>query len=424
MTFYICVVNMSELEALLVASLALLAYDILRTFDEEVAVIWPRPWTAIKCLFFFIRYFPLLLQISLLFVGTDITPRFNFTFRDCEVWAIYQSAAAVILLAAVDYILILRVFALYDNHRYIKAPVLILFCLELLVMLVSLGFSLSGIRFDDERRCIVTHFPNPFILYGASAVLFQTVLFSLTVLRFAHAIRAGWGKMPLLLLIVRDGTWAYLLAVLIVIRDLSLYTLKNHAYGGILYGWMVTAFSFSGYRILLNLGASLHRDTLPLTAINGPMRFGWEMDPESVAVPSSSGATPRAESVAAPVEPVVAGPSGWGAQRANRNGDDIEMELQAERTSAYSISMSEKSHFACHGLKGLIWFKLSVAGHLSRVTSRCNPPQSLIRSNPGFATLKVKIASVIMPPSSTPGDERSNNSGCMGQDDALKYTTV
>ncbi|KAJ6486960.1 hypothetical protein C8R45DRAFT_828311, partial [Mycena sanguinolenta] len=131
------------------------------------------------------------------------------------------------------------VFALYDNHRYIKAPVLILFCLELLAMLVSFGFSLPGIRFDDERRCIGTHFPNSFIFYGASAlpVLFQTVLFSLTVLRFVQAIRAGWGKMPLLLLIVRDGTWAYFLAVLVVISDLSLSALKNHTYGGILYGY-------------------------------------------------------------------------------------------------------------------------------------------------------------------------------------------
>ncbi|KAJ6486967.1 hypothetical protein C8R45DRAFT_1145686, partial [Mycena sanguinolenta] len=129
------------------------------------------------------------------------------------------------------------VFAVYDNHRYVKAPMLILFCLELLVMLVSLGFSLSGIRFDDERRCIVTHFPDSFIFYGTSAVLFQTVLFSLTVLRFVQTIRAGLGKMPLLLLVVRDGTWAYLLAVLIVIGDLSLYALKNHAYGGILYGY-------------------------------------------------------------------------------------------------------------------------------------------------------------------------------------------
>jgi hypothetical protein len=43
---------------------------------------------------------------SLLFVGTE--PQFNFTFHDCEVWAIYQAAAALAIVAAVDYVLILR----------------------------------------------------------------------------------------------------------------------------------------------------------------------------------------------------------------------------------------------------------------------------------------------------------------------------
>ncbi|KAF7350568.1 hypothetical protein MSAN_01616600 [Mycena sanguinolenta] len=317
---------------------------------EALISNYRRPWTAIKCLFFFVRYFPLLLQLSvgffspkeiyysylnpcctrsILFVGTDITPGFNFTFPDCEVWETYKAAAALLVVAAVDYILILRVFALYDNHRYVKPLILVLFCFELLGMLVSLGFSLAGEMFDNERRCIVTYFPNSFIFYGASAVLFQTVLFLLTVIRFVQAIRAGWGKMPLLLLIIRDGTWAYLLAVLIVISDLSLYALKNHVYGGILYGWMVTAFSFSGYRILLNLGASLHHDTIPLTTLTGTVRFGWELDPESVTVPSGSGsaAVPPTGSVAPPTESVEAAASGSGAVvQSNQNVPDIEME--------------------------------------------------------------------------------------------------
>jgi hypothetical protein len=78
-----------------------------------------------KCLFFFVQYFPVLLQTfafllsakivhhthsdrSILFVGTELSPQFHFTFRDCEVWAIYQAAAALVLLAAVDYIILLR----------------------------------------------------------------------------------------------------------------------------------------------------------------------------------------------------------------------------------------------------------------------------------------------------------------------------
>jgi hypothetical protein len=100
-------------------------------------------------------------------------------------------------------------------------------------MLIGLGFSLSGIAFDDEHLCIVTHFPKSFIIYGcgpfafhhislsfflsayysAAAVLFQTCLFGLTLVKFIGALRTGWGDVPLLVILVRDGTWAYLLAV-------------------------------------------------------------------------------------------------------------------------------------------------------------------------------------------------------------------
>ncbi|KAJ7909473.1 hypothetical protein B0H13DRAFT_1469236, partial [Mycena leptocephala] len=210
-------------------------------------------WTSMKCLFCFVRYFPLLLQISTLFVGTELSPQFHFTFRDCEVWSIYQAAAAFALVVAVDYILILRVFALYQTNRRIKIAIGSLFFLELSAMLIGPGFSLSGIAFDDEHLCIVTHFPKSFIIYGAAAVLFQTCLFGLTLVKFIGALRTGWGDVPLLVILVRDGTWAYLLAVVIIIGDVSMYALKNHSFGGVLYGWMITAFSFSGYRILLNL---------------------------------------------------------------------------------------------------------------------------------------------------------------------------
>ncbi|KAJ6549422.1 hypothetical protein DFH09DRAFT_1320165 [Mycena vulgaris] len=229
-----------------------------------------------KCLFFFVRYIPLLLQISILFVGTELTPQFHFTFRDCEIWAIYQAAAAFAITVAVDYILILRIFALYDNSQRLKLTVSILFFLELSAMLIALGFSLSGIAFDNGHMCIITHFPNSFIVYGAAALLFQTFLFALTLIKFVGALRTGWGTVPLLVLIARDGTWAYLLAVGIIIGDGSMYTLRNHAYGAILYGWMLSAFSFSGYRILLNLGGSLHRDKH--LSIKSPMRFGWEVE--------------------------------------------------------------------------------------------------------------------------------------------------
>ncbi|KAJ7747149.1 hypothetical protein DFH07DRAFT_962619 [Mycena maculata] len=203
------------------------------------------------------------------------TPQFHYSFRDCEIWSIYQAAAALAIVIAVDYILILRVFALYNNNRVIKIAVCSLFLLELSGMLIGLGFSLSGIGFDATHMCIITHFPKSFVVYGACAVLFQTCLFTLTLLKFIGTLRAGWSDVPLLVLTVRDGTWAYLLAV----GDVSLYVVRNQAIGGVLYGWMITAFSFSGYRILPNLGGSLREDQN--MSMKSPMRFGWERESES-----------------------------------------------------------------------------------------------------------------------------------------------
>ncbi|KAJ7115397.1 hypothetical protein C8R44DRAFT_984099 [Mycena epipterygia] len=240
------------------AALALLVYDILLTFDEEVSVIWPRRWTGMKCLFFVIRYMPVLLQIPTLFVGTELSPHFHYTYRDCMAWSIYRAVAPFVIMVAVDYILILRVFALYNNSRAIKVIISILFLLDLLTMVISMGFSLSVLGFDDSHLCVVTHFPMYSIVYSASAIMFQTCLFLLTLFRFIGAVRTGWGSMPIISLVVRDGMWAYFLAV--AIYDLSMLAFKNPSFGGIFHGWMLTGFSFSGYRMLLNLGTSSERD--------------------------------------------------------------------------------------------------------------------------------------------------------------------
>lgn len=44
-----------------------------------------------------------------------------------------------------------------------------------------------------------------------TSLFFQALLFSLTAYRFYYTMRAGWGDVPLMTLLMRDGTWAFLL---------------------------------------------------------------------------------------------------------------------------------------------------------------------------------------------------------------------
>ena len=94
-------------------------------------------------------------------------------------------------------------------------------------MAVTLVKVVPGVRFD--AICIVTHSPPDLVifaydyipltsstilmlnLYSVAFVLFETVLFVLTLVKFLVALRNGWGRTPVIYLLVRDGTWAFIL---------------------------------------------------------------------------------------------------------------------------------------------------------------------------------------------------------------------
>ncbi|KAJ6593570.1 hypothetical protein B0H19DRAFT_25476 [Mycena capillaripes] len=265
-------------------ALTFLAYDICITLDDEVKFVWPKPWTRMKLCYLFIRYVPLFVQISTLFIASpELTPHFNFTPHDCFIWQVYQGVATVLLFAAVDYVLILRVSALYHNNATIRKFVLAAFILEIAGMCVGLGLSLPTIQFDEI--CLVTAISPTLIVYAGATLLFQTLLFGLTLAKFVRAVRDGWGDTPLVGLVMRDGTWAFILLFgeaymlycdfwlkrpAVIAGDASLYGLKNHTIAGVLYGcvnsrndsscfnpdlsrWLLSVFSFSGYHVLLNL---------------------------------------------------------------------------------------------------------------------------------------------------------------------------
>ncbi|KAJ7782774.1 hypothetical protein B0H16DRAFT_1709613 [Mycena metata] len=245
-----------------VGALAFLAYDIIITLDDEIRLVWPKPWGRMKFLFLFIRYIPLFVQISIVVLGCpELTPQFNFTSHDCFIWQVYQGVASVLIIVAVDYVLILRVSALYHDKPTIRRVVLAAFGLEFAGMCVGLGLSLPGIQFDD--LCVVTSVSTTLLIYGGASISFQTFLFSLTAIKFARAVREGWGDTPLLALVMRDGTWAFLLIFAFVAAYASLYALKNHTFAGTLYGWILSVFSFAGYHVLLNLENHNYGPRLP-----------------------------------------------------------------------------------------------------------------------------------------------------------------
>lgn len=244
-----------KLDLSAVASLAFLVWDILITLDQEVEAIWTKPNRFYaKWLFLFVRYFAVSMQIALLFVGTRLSVSFNYTYSDCVKWYIFQEVGTQVLIATVESVLIVRVHALYDRSRIVTVILVLLFVAENVVMIITLVGVAPEIGFDSI--CTVVHSPPRLLLFAVAFVSFETVLFILTLFKFIVALRNGWGRTPVLFLLVRDGTWAFILIFVTLCVNAGFYLGEgNSAMSSIAFPWLLSIEAFAGARLVLNLHA-------------------------------------------------------------------------------------------------------------------------------------------------------------------------
>ncbi|EIN06716.1 hypothetical protein PUNSTDRAFT_145229 [Punctularia strigosozonata HHB-11173 SS5] len=234
------------------AALVFLVWDILITMDDEIKFMWFKNWSYTKALYFFVRYFAVMVQVSTLLVGTELTPQFHFTSHDCFIWQVWQGAAAIALEMAVDIVLILRLYAMYGRNRTVGIVIVAAFVVEVIGMAVSLALALPLITYD--HICTVTSAPPALAIYAGFAIIYQGILFGFTAVQFVKSVRTGWGRTRVLTILIRDGTWAFFLIFFIMLLQVMLYAVPDHGpYTGIFFGWLLTSFSFCGYRLLINV---------------------------------------------------------------------------------------------------------------------------------------------------------------------------
>ncbi|KAG1856628.1 hypothetical protein DFJ58DRAFT_337261 [Suillus subalutaceus] len=104
-----------------VAALTLFTWDLILTFPHEVR-LWNAKWTLAKVLFFVNRYFALGTAILITFLTFDVTP----TWAMCSVNTVF-AVIALLLVANIEMILQLRLYALYAYDKRIVLPVSTLF---------------------------------------------------------------------------------------------------------------------------------------------------------------------------------------------------------------------------------------------------------------------------------------------------------
>jgi hypothetical protein len=256
-------------------ALAFTTWDMAITIDNEVGEIWKKPWTRLKSLYLFLRYFSFGSQLLFVVIYMRWSAGLNLSPSGCRKWVLLQSISSQILMIGVQIILILRVRALYNTNKILCRLLPIFFFSEMLTMTVLLSLKADGIRYGPQ--CVIIHFPPAAVGFFLPPILLDTLLFLLTMAKFYQSLRDGWGQVPVITRFMTDGIWAFALPFLILVVNTFCITLLDGALTSVACSWVIAIPGFAGYRLILNMShllrsphpgeytTGLEVDTLPMS---------------------------------------------------------------------------------------------------------------------------------------------------------------
>ncbi|OBZ78429.1 hypothetical protein A0H81_02393 [Grifola frondosa] len=266
----------------------------------------PNSW--VKWAYVLIRHFPIVAEISILILlGATHSGR-AWTVSQCRDLIIYQLSVMEALTIIVEVVLIVRIYALYNRSKVVVGIVIVLFLCEIIGMITVLMLTISRATFDAQ--CLITSTPALFSSYWCPSSIPCTVLFALTLVKFFSSVGRELGRDSILFALVRDGTWAYAIIFgacrsrlipfralrqrlpppVIMLLNVILFQLVKNSLAGACFFWEISAMSFAGSHMLLNLRKLAYepRSSLPITG-DSP-RFSFRAPPPS-AFPAET--TPR-----------------------------------------------------------------------------------------------------------------------------------
>ncbi|OSD06664.1 hypothetical protein PYCCODRAFT_1450026 [Trametes coccinea BRFM310] len=217
------------------AALALLTWDILTTMDKEVKLMWPiqNAQIVIPCV-------PLL---------------------------IFQITSTFLVEAAVEVIIMFRVYAVYAAQPKIMRIMLLGFAIQVTLMSVSLGLSIDKVK--TGWYCKTTDLPTEMVIYSTASIVYEAFLFAMMMYGLIRAAKEGFSDTTLVNALVRDGAVAFIAIFAVMIMNTILFTLAPSTLVTLGFPWSLAILGSAGPRLILNIRASHAR-----AISKGPSSFG------------------------------------------------------------------------------------------------------------------------------------------------------
>ncbi|KAG1744444.1 hypothetical protein EDB19DRAFT_516327 [Suillus lakei] len=224
----------------LISSFALQLWDIVITLQSEIQHIWPKPWNSFfKWLYLFLRYFSLATQIFHQFAVPYLNSG-KASKSSCFSWYVYTALIAQFQTTAVEIILAVRVYALFNRSRRVAVILGSQMTLEYIILVIVVGGYFH--RIPSIPYCILSKPPYQIIYHAIAVVATQSTLLGLALIKHILARRAGWGRAPLVSLLIRDGTATYFIICVIFFCIGSFCELRDER-TVIMFFWLISIIS-------------------------------------------------------------------------------------------------------------------------------------------------------------------------------------
>ncbi|KAI0945388.1 hypothetical protein AcW1_001623 [Taiwanofungus camphoratus] len=197
-----------------VAALTSIIWDLVVHFTDEVKYVWRGRNGWFRWLYCFIPSVYLLWQKPRFLPSSPKggLVRTFFSMATCSLSETIESVLLESVIIAVEVVLILRVYILCDRSKLFLIIILVLLFVSIATAIAASWITSSNKKYDG--LCLAVAIPGTLVAVWLAPIVFETFLFAITLVKCIENLRGvGFKAQPILYVFIRDGTWAYLLAL-------------------------------------------------------------------------------------------------------------------------------------------------------------------------------------------------------------------
>ncbi|TFK31293.1 hypothetical protein BDQ12DRAFT_217459 [Crucibulum laeve] len=237
-----------------IGALAIQVYELFTCLPDEIKYLWKCKFSATTYLYTWSRYVPLCAQIINVILS-EMVYAASPSNKICIGNYIFKAVAGQLSLTCVEMIILLRVYALYNRSRrityFLGGVFLTGLTLQIIgsVMLVTSAYTGPILCSSSQASTMGLS------LFAAGACVNETIMLFMTFLKVFGTYRDGWGRTPLVSVMIRDGLLVFVLLSVIISTMIS-FELVQHLSDSLwntAFSCYIASLSITGCRLILKM---------------------------------------------------------------------------------------------------------------------------------------------------------------------------